>query len=273
MGVTLGTELGTELGTSLGTDICSGATPEAPETITGLHSWWRGDYGITLTGGAISSWADKVSGRTLSQSTAANRPVEYTSTPLGSQNTAYFDGVNDHLISDDAASTWKFMHDGTGYTSIVIWDQWGTAATYIPLISTSATFPATTQIGTTNAPLYGVGTGYQIYLMGNGSGRVFNQQVSGLTVGTGAHWSQCFYTEGASPEGGTYLDNVLRASGASLLAPSASNPDITLRVGGNVSSIYGQCAIAEILLYTKTLSAGDISSLATYFNTRYGTAW
>lgn len=47
-----------------------------PNTITGLFAWYKPDAGVTVTGGAVSEWADQSGqGNHLTQATASRRPT------------------------------------------------------------------------------------------------------------------------------------------------------------------------------------------------------
>lgn len=68
----------------------------------------------TLNGSTVSEWRDKsANAYVFSQGTAANQPTRITA-GLNSRNTIEWGG-NDKLDSTAAASTWKFLHDGTNY--------------------------------------------------------------------------------------------------------------------------------------------------------------
>lgn len=70
---------------------------------TKLCAWWsakRADL-ITLSGSAVTSWADVVGGYALTQGTSANRPT-YSATAVNGRPGITFDGTNDYLESSDA---------------------------------------------------------------------------------------------------------------------------------------------------------------------------
>jgi hypothetical protein len=67
---------------------------------------------ITESSGAVSEWRDKSGNNyAFTQSTGTAQPTTGSTTQNG-LNVLAFDG-NDGLVSTAAASTWKFLHDGT----------------------------------------------------------------------------------------------------------------------------------------------------------------
>lgn len=69
---------------------------------------------ITESGGAVSEWRDKSSnGYAFTQATSTAQPTTGSTTQNG-LNVLSFDG-GDSLVATSAASTWKFLHDGTQY--------------------------------------------------------------------------------------------------------------------------------------------------------------
>ncbi len=95
----------------------------SPLTIFGSATelWARADLGITIATGA-SVWADQSGkGRDLIQGTAARQPgFNATDANFNGHPSLTFDDVDDFMLSDDAASTWDFMSDGSGCTIMVV---------------------------------------------------------------------------------------------------------------------------------------------------------
>lgn len=89
--------------------------------------------GFTKVGGFVD-WNN--TGRTLSQGTAASQvDVPVTSSAFGNQHVATFAGSQSYQ-SNQAASTWKFLHDGTG-SEVFIVGAFNSTASYAALYSTA----------------------------------------------------------------------------------------------------------------------------------------
>lgn len=70
-------------------------TPAALGAI--VEAWWEADSGITLNGGTVSGWVDKVKGRELAQALAGNQPAyNATGSPSGGP-IVVFDGAASSL--------------------------------------------------------------------------------------------------------------------------------------------------------------------------------
>jgi hypothetical protein len=72
--------------------------------------------------GKVAKWTCRRTGRTFSQETPANQPY---ARPMGvracnGRRVLRFSGSQE-LVSDDAASTWEFLHDGSGATIEFAW--------------------------------------------------------------------------------------------------------------------------------------------------------
>jgi hypothetical protein len=94
-----------------------------PKSISGLALWLDGSVSssVTLNSGNVSQWRD-LSGnnRHFSQSTAGAQP-EYTLAGQNGKNCLTFDGSR-RLASDEASTTWSFLHDGVQpYAVFVVW--------------------------------------------------------------------------------------------------------------------------------------------------------
>ena len=99
----------------------------SPKSISGLYLWLDASVlsSVTLNGSApnqtVSQWRD-LSGnnRHFSQSTAGAQP-EYTLAGQSGRNCLTFDGSR-RLVSDEASTTWSFLHDGIQpYAVFVVW--------------------------------------------------------------------------------------------------------------------------------------------------------
>ena len=92
----------------------------APTSLPGLRLWLDADdvSTITASGSAVSKWTSKdTNSREFVQATSADQPTTGANT-LNGKNVVTFD--RDFLVSDDASSVWKFLHDGAKYTLFAV---------------------------------------------------------------------------------------------------------------------------------------------------------
>jgi len=87
---------------------------------SGLTLWLKGDAGITLTSGKVSTWADQSgNGRDFTQSSSSNRPSQGTQNGLSTVKFRFGgdDGVTKNL---DRTDTWATFI-GTNSTAYDVW--------------------------------------------------------------------------------------------------------------------------------------------------------
>lgn len=100
----------------------------------GPHTLLCADVGVydandkspPLPGVAAKTWACQVSGRLFQHATGANQPIWHIGehSKINGRAALQFDDTNDFLQSQDAASTWRFLHgviagDDTGCTVLI----------------------------------------------------------------------------------------------------------------------------------------------------------
>lgn len=124
-----------------GYNVRGGTEPPSPLTIFGdnLDTWLRADVGITETDGYVSEWADVLSGngRTFSATGGSDPFVIDTDSDFGGKSSVSFNGDDQYLVSDDAASDWRFMQDGTGsYAWICVYIDPAETGTVKPFMAT-----------------------------------------------------------------------------------------------------------------------------------------
>jgi hypothetical protein len=194
---------------SLGTRFFSGTTAAAWEARTGEATVqstqftvngagvgsqvWLDD--LTIANKSVNAWADQSgNGHHLIQGTATNKP--YIKTVSG-RNLVYLDGTSDCVYSSEAASTWNFLHDGTGMTVVQGWYSDAAAAVQDYLMDQrclSSTTPAL-------AIYQNVAAANMQWAVGSGIGGNWSFIKSGGTVPAGApHVQSCRYSEAGSPQ-------------------------------------------------------------------------
>src|SRR5262245_16583890 len=84
-----------------------------PKSFSNCTLWLRGDLGVTLTSGKVSTWADQSGGGfDLTQGTAGNRPTQVAAA-LGGKTVVRFDGVDDFI---QATATLADILTATAFT-------------------------------------------------------------------------------------------------------------------------------------------------------------
>lgn len=250
----------------------SGGVPrETPLAISGLKAWWdaRTDAYFTFsTGAQISAWlsrAGSMGAVSFTQATSANQPVRATSVAsFNNKNTVQFDGTNDEFQADNAASAWKFLHDGSGASVFFVRriDSTGDATQFC-----YATADGASQVGVNlifispNDGQYAVADGDGTYA--NAAGHA-NQGVRDTSA-----WQAITYTTG------TRVMHVsgLSDSNADTSAPSSADATRALVLGGPFAAGNNfKGHIACFLVYDRVLAAGERSQLAAWAAVQYGVA-
>jgi hypothetical protein len=218
--------------------ISAGTIGANPTSVGSLVQWIRADMGTSLNGATVSAWADQSgSGYHYTQATADRQP-ELISSSINGKPAVRFDGTNDFM----SCSTFALSQP---YTLACVTQPrrnvggmitWGGLNVYLyrPL-SGWRIYGGTSQIDTVGAATINI---WHIVL------GVFNGASSSIYKNNAAAVTGSIGTDGFS---GTTIGNYY--TGADLYSE--------------------QCDIAEILVYSKALSAAEISTVKTYLNSRY----
>lgn len=245
-----------------------------PTSIAGCRLWLDAadTSSIAVSGTAVTQWNDK-SGQAnhFTQVSSASRPVSGTTTQSG-KNVIVFDGSNDCLNTNQAASYWKFLHNspstlffavnktGTQQSSAIIYNNDGSSSNigYGVLLRYDAendifhwitngssgnytVFQNTSALYTTNSFFYG-------------------SVISDPTNATAANRSEIRFKNNAPIKGN-----------AGTTAASSSNPSFALQVaadGDNGQFFQGN--IGEIIVYDTALNSTDREKIETYLATKWG---
>jgi hypothetical protein len=247
------------------------ATAFTPASIANLKAWYDASdtATISLSGSAVTQWNDK-SGNTynLTQGTAARRPSSGVNT-LNSKNVITFAG--DDVLAASTASNWTFLNNSGGAT-IFLAAYYDTSAvqTFIFDTSTSTTgavgFTSTRGSNDKLAAFVAYGTGGQYVSL--------DSNLQTLTDATAFYWSMKL-----DNSNGTAANRIkVRVNGGAeqgantyTNSPSASAPAQPLFLGSyeNAGTQGFQGRIAEIIMYSGILSAGDISSVNSYLASKW----
>lgn len=252
----------------------------APDDIANLRLWLDASDASTITdtGGAVSAWTSKdPSGYVFAQGDGALQPTT-GSTTQNSLNTLSFAG--DYLQFNSAASVWNFLHNGTQYRIFAVFKM-GTVANpdaSYALMGThggSAAFP-----------------GFEVRFDDRSS--ISRNEMMFTTIGSAAggvvqnlspngYWppnEHALLTLSAVPAAAVAgrssfaLNSGTAVTGnTSANSASASDARFPLHIGflgGTITSVIMVGEIAEILVYDRSLTAGEITDLETYLATKWG---
>ncbi len=230
-----------------------------------FHSVFTADkFTVDGTTGKVASFTDwRDSTHTVAQSTEANQCVIPTGVSgLNGRLGASFSST--WYDSNRAASTWKFLHDGTGCEVIRV---------FVPGSVTGTTYPVATRSG--GAAQHGFGSlrnaaaaGAILLSAGN---TVLNGQAGTLVVGTPT-WTDFYYQEGLSgAEYEVFLRSTSVTSGNSSIAPSSSNPSATLRLGARTDGTGAETETwCATLIANRVLSSDERTLVRSAILQRYG---
>jgi len=187
---------------------------------------------VTSNNTFVSQWRDQSgNGNHFSQATEANQPI-YNHVDDGyweGKPSLEFDGVGTFLDSDKGASTWRFLHDGTGGGAIIVYRPAVTGTELRLLNSTTGTPTGVFISGMTGTDLF-------LYRISNGSTTIVFNGAFG-TVDTVPTWGFVAYEEGRAGNEWTVSKNGQASppTGDSSGAPDTGDPDAPLRIGASTS--------------------------------------
>ena len=263
-------------------DVWDGTTAVIPSPpVAGPFAWWDASYtaSITTSASAVTEWAD-ISGNnhTLVQTTSTQRPASGTRTVNG-RNALDFDGTNDFLKSNEAASTWNLLHNATGATFFYVIKA-DTATVSMGMLCTSND---TAQAGIWN------------YLRSSTNGDIANAILSGssnnfvalefgtpgATYATGTTVSLATALDpsnGTAAARTTFYKNNNTAQGTfsqSQVSFTTSNAANTLAVGAfpgatGAGSDFFDGLLCEVLIYSGVLSSANIGTIQSYLTAKWG---
>ena len=246
------------------------AAPFAPTNLAGAVLWLRADLGVEETGAGVSLWEDQSgSGNDATQTTDALRPIfNESSANLNGAPTVQFTAAGTHAMHIAADAV---LEDGTGdgFTVVAALHQDALGAASQDLISgrnaadTAELRIATEISGSDEVGFYNnqwVGCGEDATLVDqslawrttNGSGAAGTCEVfrDGVSIGTA--------TPGASSVAG--------------LADHAGGSGNRLSIGSYraQNQEWLNAEVAELIVYSRKLSDGEIATIHGYMATRYG---
>lgn len=236
-----------------------------------------GDYrfeasGYTLSGSNASNFYNKLDAtKTLAQATGANQAAApVASERFNGKLVATFTGST-RYDSNEAASAWRSLHDGTGSTTVHVFRP--TSA--IALAVLSSTFRSQ-DFATNTGSIVGYrtsGTPGTFYRVAKSvAGGVVDSDVAASIAANSATYIITSYQESVSPEYAVWLKSRLVTSGSSLAAPAAGDPTATFKLGANgVTNDLGFVGEwAATYIFKRNLSALDLSTVRKFIAYEFG---
>lgn len=235
-----------------------------PGPTEGLVAWLRADVGVTVFGGAVSTWDPVGTAADFTQAVAGNRPAS-SEADANWNNRASVSFDTDWLDSGNPASFWNFLHNGSGMTVIAVFRATNNLLQQI-LLSTS-------QTGVANAGIALSYTGGTVtFEVKNGALAIINAtSAAGSAPVNSRVYVVARYEEGRAGFEWSLSVNGSQTTGDSLAAPSAGDAQAPLRIGASVVT-GGEPLLAatvpETLLYGRFLTDTEVANAVSYL-TRY----
>lgn len=215
-----------------------------------LQATYDGSNGISSIAGQVGGEGDLV------QVTPTRRPL-YVPEGLNGKATATFDSFNaEWMVSNQASSIWKFLHDGTAYTVYRVVKNNSAAGTEVFM----GTHDSSAESGflwfdsiTGTTTTYRIGSGTAAVVIASTSAHTLGWRVEAITYQAGLPGDDL----------NLYLNGVNNASGDQLAAPGSANPKYTLNLGRRgANDLFWNGEIAEIII---SRGVDDVSMRAAYF--------
>lgn len=227
---------------------------------------------ISQSGGAVSQWTDKsANAYTFTQAAGSNKPTTGTRSQNG-KNVLDFDGF-DSLISTSANSTWTFLSNNTQWTAFFAFstdnsgfqtilntneDQSQYIGFDIVLNSASAySFQQDVNNGSTGNASVNNSTATNTLT----TAFTYTTVLSDANNGTAANRSDIRIKQGSAIKNNTKTT-----------ATNNGTPTYPLTIGmpTNLANYGLDGGLGEILIYTSTLSSGDVLSTQQYLAAKWG---
>ena len=252
------------------------STPTFPTLTTGgatLVELWEADSGLSLSDAtAVSTWTG-ANGGTLTQS-GGNRPTFYAKRfPQGRPCVSFAAASSQYMISGAAASTWKFLNDGSAWTAFVVWrtNDTNTSSAKYFLLSTCPPASADTGLlvfydNNTADSLTAAGC-CVLYCAASGQS-VYTPEVSNGQSSLAVHdfSVRCDGTALDMYDWGTSFSHTASTSHAF----NNANPTNTLTVGATgTPSFYLNGDIAAIVICKGALNATDLNAVNAYLEAKW----
>ncbi len=228
--------------------IGGGVSEWTPRELAALQRWWRASNG--LTGDPVTAWKDVENAVDVEAGNAVARGT------LGGQVVPHFDGAADYLQDGGSTADYKYLHDGTGGTIVLVASLDAASGARAAVVTGSG-------VGTTVGTYLATdGTGSVIWIIGNGTATVISIDSTSTPFATpGAHVISAAYGTGQTLDAVLRIDGTEDATMDQTAAPSTGNATNVLTVGARAAgaSRWWDGPIAEVLFFNAILSAEDLA--------------
>jgi len=230
---------------------------QTPGTIfSGVYDWWRADFGVTLNGSDVSSWAGQGgTGNDLAQAAAGKQPLFSAGTGPGGNDEIQFTAANSDILRDTAAAAGL-----TGYRLYVF-----IVANFTSTAANTSMFETDGTTGDyTSLRVLASGPKLRaLMILSDGTSSITKNPFSN---GTDDHY---FEYHNASTNAELVIDGTANAGTKS--GTVADTLDTIAAGASRSDTLHADCNISEITMVGPTApSAGEISTWRTYVGTRYG---
>jgi len=233
------------------------ATGFSPKSIVGLEAWYAADVTSSITiGTGVQQWSDlSGKGRNLIQNTTNNQPA-YNSVTLNGKPTITFDGTNDLLQSAAFAFNQPYTFFGV----------FRFEAAYVS--GGPRVFDGGDTSTSRSGEVFRGGSGDDIrmYSGPGGSTVVGNTAPSGSTQAFNI-WDFEFNSSSSVLR---YRKNVYTASGS---IGGNGFTRVTVGAGGGLAGNAANVSVAELLLFSRSMTTADADQIRAYLGKKYNLAY
>lgn len=241
----------------------AGVAPFVPTDIAGLVVWFdmQDATSFTDTGGFVSAITNKAS--SVSWTEATNRPA-YAATGLNSRPCMDFDGLNDRIISTEAA-VFGALDDQSDYTilGVIAADDLDALEVFFGVADSTVALNNSKRWGTNIT-----GAGVWVIAGNNNAGGGTVAESTGNTVNTPI----VFEAYSAATLTSIQINGAAADPNATAMAFGTLTPNRSA-LGCRPSSApttFWDGRIGELLIYSSALSASDRSRARSYLGSRWG---
>lgn len=242
--------------------------PSSPDALfgTALAAWYKADVGVSLSGSAVTSWADQ-SGHsvTLSQATSGLRPT-FDATGFNGKSTIKFDTANTGPGASCLASAATAIGTGGNKNSLFM------VANLRALGHANDSWLV--------AFLRGTGGGFPwnnvescVWMNLDRTTNKLQETTNSINNAAATVSTSTLYRLGMVMDATNITNYVNNAQAAQTAFTATMQATGQLQVGAEVGSeslTYGVCDISEIVVVSRDATTGERSTLDDYFRTKWG---
>lgn len=239
-----------------------------------MYAWYSADVGVfsdssrttpSTNGGYVAGWTDRSgNGHHMTQPNGDTYKPTYASAGLNGKGTVSFDGVADYLVGTNS-DAWNAWHVTGNFELVCVLNKH---------VSTAARSPFGQTITSTEKGLDGwfnANNTYQLIVCRGGGATSVNKTTT-ATLANGSWKAIGFYGDTANAY--ISLDNLANYESGAFTAFTTGNATRAMSLGGcSVAGDISQkldCSIAEMLVFSTALSAGNRALLKAYLIAKWG---